>query len=168
MTIRLVTIPGGTEGARATVDRIRVLALEPSTSVAQIAATLRASSAFTTAGAIYTWVQQRMLYRPDDPRMEEIKAPDYLLWEIGNQGKAEGDCDDYVTLMAALLHAVGINPLIVLVGPADSEEFAHVYLRIPTEIGPVAADAIHEEPFGWEIAPHLIGLREETPLVGTT
>ena len=56
---------------------------------------------------------------------ERLRSPDYLLRWIARDGRAPGDCDDFVMLMGALWTAVG-TVLGLLLGVGVSVVLVHV------------------------------------------
>jgi len=129
--------------------------------------------ALTRAATLYAWVQAHMTYvadgaasdsmdimTPEGTRRleEELRTPDYLLARIADEGRAEGDCDDYVILLAVLWRAVGLPVRPVLVSARADGEYDHVYVEVGVgSVGARAvwlpADAIHGAPLGWRVDP---------------
>ena len=103
------------------------------------------------AAALFAWVQRHMEYTHDHTAVEEVRDPFYLLSAIGREGRAFGDCDDYVSLLGALYVAAGYPVRLVLVSMRPDKEYEHIYLRVQTQDGWIAADPIHQHLFGWEV-----------------
>lgn len=186
LTRRLWYVQPGNAGIIQTVERMMALSLPPSPLVVETAEQLvrplpaHAGSQFWRAALIYQWVQDHLVYTPDATPVEDtlthvggealderLRSPDYLLRWIARDGRAPGDCDDFVMLMGALWTAVGLEVRVVLTS-ADyaTGEFDHVFASVLTERGWLAADAIHGEPFGWSLvaaAPERIANYVELP-----
>lgn len=104
------------------------------------------------AGLIYRWVQEHMLYIGDHLTFEELHDTDYILNLIAAYGRMQGDCDDYVILMGALLASVGIPFDITLTSARADRVYDHVWLIAEMESGQrVPMDAITQQPFGWMV-----------------
>jgi hypothetical protein len=67
--------------------------------------------------AIYYWVcGPRFRYTRDPRRVEQIKDPLRMLWEIAKYGVTLGDCDDLATFIMASIGSIGGRSRIVTVG----------------------------------------------------
>ena len=176
-TVRVTAIPPGNAGvletARRMADYIRAPHPGVDAQAQQIALELGSASRWARAAAVYKWVQDHLVYvhdgeAPDavpwESGQEGLRSPDYLLRGIANAGVDYGDCDDYVILMGALLYALGIPVAIVLTSGTPSQEYDHVFLRVQTESGPVYADAITGQPFGWHVPADRVTLWTEIPV----
>jgi hypothetical protein len=73
------------------------------------------------------FVKSRLTYLPDPAGFEFVTAPDVLLAEILQRGRAYGDCDDHVLLLNTLFASVGFQTgfAAVKISPG-SEMFDHV------------------------------------------
>jgi len=109
-------------------------------------------------GAIYQWVMGSMHYIIDGEGTdsvlaaeEEIRSPNYLLDAIYQSGIAEGDCDDFVILLAALLLSAGTRVRWIVTSARDDGEFDHVFLQAWTGTGWLTLDGIHGAPLDWHV-----------------
>lgn len=84
-----------------------------------------------------------------DPIVEALIRPRDL---IALQPFAQGDCDDFSMLVAAMLMAQGIDVAYVTVAadPADPEQFSHVYVASYRDGMRIPVDASHGPYPGWE------------------
>lgn len=91
------------------------------------------------ADAIRRWVMDSMRWIADPFGTEFVVAPQQLLAEIMQQGRAYGDCDDFVGLFCSLARAVGLDakPVGVRLGtdPSDPTRFDHVIASIRFDDG---------------------------------
>jgi len=78
-----------------------------------------------------------------------------------------GDCDDFSTLLAALLTCLGVpNALCAVAADPDAPDtLSHVYNVAYCEYGRYPLDSSHGPRPGWE-APNQFGLRQEWPVWG--
>lgn len=92
------------------------------------------------ANSIRTFVQDSMRWVPDPIGTEFVVSPVQLLEEITADGRAFGDCDDFVCLFCALARSLGLDarPVGVRLGtdPTDPERFDHVIasIRFPDRV----------------------------------
>jgi transglutaminase-like putative cysteine protease len=180
MSVHYWRISDGNLGVMQTVDFMRRMMLTPSPAVREQAEAILIAARMgphasddLRANAIYAWVQKKMVYTADashpvetdhgpDVLDEELRSPDYLLQRIAIEGRAAGDCDDYVILMGALLASVGVSFRIALISTKPDKVFDHVYLRLIANGR--AMDAITGQPFGWEVPFHQMTAFTELPL----
>jgi len=101
--------------------------------------------------AIHNWVKGHLRYVRDPLWYEFITYPETLAFE-----RADGDCDDFCVLEAALLGSVGIPSRFVVWG-FKGGNFSHVSMQAmaPTRAddpgGWVSLDPIVKtQPIGWE------------------
>jgi transglutaminase-like putative cysteine protease len=67
--------------------------------------------------ALYYWLcGPEFRYTRDPERVELVKDPMRMLWELQTHGRALGDCDDLSTLLMALIGSLGGSTRIVTVG----------------------------------------------------
>lgn len=122
------------------------------------------------AGAIYDWVQKHLAYVGDHVLIEEIRTPASLLLDIDDTGSANGDCDDFVVLLGALLSSIGLRTRIATISLSADGVFDHTYLIVQTTQGAIVADAILKDakgqpmPFGAAVPAELITNYAESPL----
>lgn len=102
------------------------------------------------ARAISEWVRSHVRYTNE--RVETIKTPRYMIDEIAQYGKAVGDCDDHVTLWAALHSVVG-NPVRFRVISQRPDRIAnHIYGEVYVNGRWVPDELIvKNRPLGWSI-----------------
>lgn len=80
-------------------------------------------------GAIYVlaeFVKAHMIYVRDPEDAEFVVSPVLLIRDIDQQGRAYGDCDDHVLLLASLLKGVGVKIKILGVSLNDPHRYDHV------------------------------------------
>ncbi len=128
----------GLDGARST--RIRDLA------VAIVrAAGVPAKDYLGEVVAVHRWVQECIRYTRDPVGQETIQTPTHTAFI-----QRAGDCDDFATLEAALLGALGHPSRFVTIGQT-ARAFSHVYLEAQVHGRWVPLDPIMaEHPAGWE------------------
>lgn len=166
---RAVFIAPGNAGIMQTLDRMRLLILRDLHSLdhaAFIAWGLRQAvagapphpSIDVLTGAIYEWVVQHLSYTADGAASdsvlameEELRAPSYLLHRIYQFGIAEGDCDDFVILLVALLKACGITVRFAVTSARNDQEFDHVFVQVWNGAAWNTLDGIHGAPMGWQV-----------------
>lgn len=91
---------------------------------------------------IFVWVRDRIRYTRDVFGVETVQTPEKTL------EYRQGDCDDQVTLLAALLESVGIEARFKAVGFVPGS-FKHVFLEARDNGNWIAMDPIMQVPFGW-------------------
>lgn len=156
---RWVRIPEGQSGSWVTLGRMADMIYTHDPLVDRLAAQMASAPPVV----IFEWVRSHMLYTPDFNNgevIEEIKTPGYLIQEIAALGKALGDCDDYVVLLAALYLRGGHRVVLVAISRHADQLLDHVYLTVDG----VAADGIVRYPFGWEVPASEVTFRMEYPL----
>lgn len=149
----LSTIPEGTAGTMATVERMRSLVNEWRTDPQIINAARSivflepAKDDLAEARALFRWVQRTVRYVRDVRGVETLATP------LATMETRSGDCDDHATLLATLLEAIGFETRFVLASYSDPSSFEHVYLTVLITTGawPVwmFADTTERGPFGW-------------------
>lgn len=75
--------------------------------------------------AIYYWTcGPQFRYTRDPRRVEQVKDPLRMLWEIWRYGSTLGDCDDLATFLMACIGSIGGRTRIVTVGfrPVDGRK----------------------------------------------
>jgi len=98
--------------------------------------------------AIHEWVKKHLRYVKDPLWYEFVTYPETLAFE-----RADGDCDDHVTLEAALLGALGIPTRFVVYAFKGASQFAHVAMHAmvsPNNWLPLDP-IVKEKPAGWEV-----------------
>ena len=110
--------------------------------------------------ALFSYVQSVFHYVGDPVDIEYVKSPQVIDGEVDNTGAFQGDCDDAVCYLSALLKSIGYNVVLVVTAPSESaagiptnsNEYTHIFLRVLMNDGtwlgldPTAKD----RPIGWE------------------
>lgn len=96
------------------------------------------------AQAFLSWTRANVRYTEDPVDVEAIKEPAALLLEWATHGRATGDCDDQVTIIAAGLNAIGVPTefIVVAADPSAPSEYSHVLLQYMGRSGWVTMDPI--------------------------
>lgn len=96
-----------------------------------------------------------------DPIVETLIRPRDM---IALHPFAQGDCDDFSMLVAAMLMAQGIDVAYVTVAadPADPAQFSHVYVASYRDGRRIPVDASHGPYAGWEAGD--VYRRQEWPV----
>lgn len=83
------------------------------------------------ANAFLAWSRNNVRYTEDPIGVESVKTPEAMLRERAQSGRATGDCDDQVTLIASGLNAVGVPTEFVVMAadPSAPNDFSHVLLQ---------------------------------------
>lgn len=147
---RLLGIPEGVEGVRATLEHMRRLARQyrVTPQVRELAISLTNSAPNYGDGwaeevdALFKYVRDSIRYLRDVEGVETLQSPVDTL-ELG-----AGDCDDKATLLASLLLATEHPCRFVAVG-FSPDIFEHVFVE--TKIGPrwIALETTKDVPMGW-------------------
>lgn len=159
--VRREEVPGGPDGTRATLRRMRDMVRASASDATVSAAVARLMSkpgGRTPAGYLaHTWrLLEGVPYEFDPPDRELIRTPDALLAGLA------GDCDDQTVLAGALLThpaaptrslpaelvAVGLKP--------GSRNLSHVFLRAGgVEVDPITSNPGNQvpprRPLGWHV-----------------
>jgi transglutaminase-like putative cysteine protease len=94
----------------------------------------RDGNSVPAADALRQWVMGKMRWVADPFGTEFVVAPKQLLREILADGRAYGDCDDFVALFCSLARSIGLDarPVGVRMGtdPSDPTRFDHVIASI--------------------------------------
>lgn len=97
--------------------------------------------------AVHEYVKNHLRYVKDPLWYEFVTHPETLAFE-----RADGDCDDHVTLEAAMLGSIGIPSRFVVYGFKGAPQYQHVAMH--ANVGGnqwVALDPIvKDQPAGWE------------------
>lgn len=156
---RLIEVPEGHPGSWATLAYMARVALAPNPRLDAVAA----AWGNAPPSVLFEWVRAHMLYTPDYNNgsiIEEIQTPGHTLDEIARLGRAIGDCDDYVVLLASLYVRRGHRVVLVAISRHVDQLLDHVFLTVDG----IAADGIVAEPFGWEVPTSEVTYRMEYPL----
>lgn len=81
------------------------------------------------APGVYEYVRERVKFVRDPNGLERLQAPNAMLRTIRETGSVEGDCDDAAMLVAALVKAQGLRPVLILVARpsrTSPDRFGHV------------------------------------------
>lgn len=145
----LARMPNGRAGVFHTLRLMRQLVNEARTDPAIIQTAV--SAAFLVpekdegneARSIFEFVRDHVRYVRDVLGVETLADPRMTLRRM------VGDCDDQVTLLAALLESVGYPTRFVVAGYSQPGVFDHVYLQTLVNGEWVDADPTEPQPFGW-------------------
>jgi hypothetical protein len=104
---------------------------------------------------LYHYLRAHVRFVPDPAGVELIRTPQAILRTIQKRGFATGDCDDLATFGAALLRAMGREPVLVVTGrprKGSPRAFRHILFgfvaeRVAWPRG-VAFYPIHAKPQG--------------------
>lgn len=172
-SVSYIQLPEDADGQVAkTIAVMRQYAIEGAQSLPVRSATAAVLAGIRGVSArlarLHEYVQMRMRFfydgdavtrlqlRPDT--VEVLARPaDLLRWGVG-------DCDDYCTLLAAMLLAAGFACAFVTIA-ADpiTNDWSHVYVAVPIDGRWIALDASHGPAVGWEAS----GRRKQIwPVVG--
>lgn len=105
---------------------------------------------------IFIWVRDCIRYTRDVRGVETVQEPLVTL------DYRQGDCDDQVTLLAALLEAIGVQTRFKAVGFAP-HHFQHVYLEARNNGEWIALDPTEQVPVGWEPPNPVTVMTEDVP-----
>lgn len=149
--MRLAGIPDGPGGVDETLDAmrsyVRIFKKAPRirNTAARIVASVPNRAWALQINAIFVWVQQNIRYVGDVTDVETLQTPEQTL-DIGG-----GDCDDQVTLLAAMLESVFFHTREVAVGFVPGE-FEHVFLQVqlPDQSRWFSLDPTEPYPMGWQ------------------
>lgn len=127
--ITVIEIPNGAEGTRETLKLMARLAKSGKVSppvymkARELVAHLAPKDWRGQVEAVYTFVRDHVRYVADPDGMEGLQTADVTLALLA------GDCDDKVTLLAALLTSIGHPVQICAVKVGDEKDFSHVAAR---------------------------------------
>lgn len=139
------TIASGDQGIAQTLATMRALALAAAQDPTIVQAARRVvrdvdgHDRWDTTAALFDWFTARYVYTLDPTGYELVVAPAVMLRQGARLGYLQGDCDDAVTLLSALLESVGIPTRFRVVStstplPGDAG-YSHVLLEAETEPG---------------------------------
>lgn len=77
--------------------------------------------------AVLAWVNRHVQYVPDPDQIEALHDPRLMARSIADRKRVYGDCDDMSMYVAALLKAIGRQPMFRAVG-YDGKPYQHVYV----------------------------------------
>jgi transglutaminase-like putative cysteine protease len=165
----LRAIPEGNAGVVISLDLMRAMARTPDPRVEDVAHQILARATVLTpyvlAALVHQFLLDHLIYTLDAEEVEEVRSPGWMLAQIEHYGSARGDCDDYVTLGAALCLTLGLRCRFRVVSQQANREWDHVYLQIEVSDGEwITSDAIHGQPFGWEIDHRLVTAIADYPV----
>jgi hypothetical protein len=106
--IEMVKVANGDRGQKSFQLRERV---------EEIIKSIRPKDYWSEVLAVYYWTcGPQFRYTRDPLRVEQVKDPLRMLWEIDHNGVALGDCDDLATFILACIGTIGAQGRIVTVG----------------------------------------------------
>jgi len=76
--------------------------------------------------SIEEWVRARFVYQPE--LVEIVRAPQFMMREILDEGWFSGDCDDAATFIASILKSYGFPATLRAIRYSHPEEFEHVFV----------------------------------------
>ena len=109
--------------------------------------------------AVYSHVKRRLSFVRDEVTAEPfsflpLPIVETFIRPVDMAGLAnkQGDCDDYVMYLAALLKTAGVPVSFVTVkaDERDPSQWSHVYVAAYPQDGRIALDASHGDYPGWE------------------
>ena len=119
--------------------------------------------------AVFRFVKSRVQFVRDDQIATSWNDPDIVevlirpvdMLALG--GVAQGDCDDFVMLAAAMLLNAGVDVKFVTVAadPRDTSRFSHVYLAAYVDGQRIPLDTSHGPKVGWEVPDERVYVKRE-------
>lgn len=161
MQVSIHRIPGGEEGTRATLSRMRKFVIDSIKDKKHGAflrglaikitldAGCKTKEFYCEAKSLFEWVRDNVKWIRDTRGFETLQYP-YRTLAYG-----AGDCDDLSILLASLAISIGIPTKFraIAANPARPDQFSHVYVMMDP-VGNdrwIAADpTVKSAPFGWE------------------
>jgi hypothetical protein len=116
--------------------------------------------------ALHRWVRMNINYVPDEVLVEQgaegrelLIAPNVLL----AMNPAEGDCDDFSMVAAAIATSLGMAVRFVAVAleKNNPNRYSHIFIQVKDNVGPngekdwVTLDCSHGLWAGWEVQGQL-------------
>lgn len=116
--------------------------------------------------ALHRWVRMNINYVPDELLVEQgtegrelLIAPNVLL----AMNPAEGDCDDFSMVAAAIATSLGMAVRFVAVAleKNNPNRYSHIFIQVKDNVGPngekdwVTLDCSHGLYAGWEVSGQL-------------
>ena len=156
--MRLALIPDGTAGVAETLDAmsafvrlykkfpaIRTLAVQIAASPPAFPVNSRQAQWVAQISGIFEWVRSNIQYVGDTTDVETLQTPAATI-QMGG-----GDCDDQVTLLCALLEAVGFHTRLVACG-FSAQTFEHVFcqVQLPDQSRWYSLDPTEPYAMGWK------------------
>lgn len=108
--------------------------------------------------AIFNFVRQRVRYTKDIDGKDTFQSPLYTL------SRRAGDCDDFSTLLAAMLRMAGHRVKFRVVRTKKSSNWDHIYVLVEMPPGSnrwMALDASVPERAGWEAPSSIIAAKRD-------
>ena len=150
---QLYDIPSGIPGTRTTLKVMARLVREASmdqiirTKAEDLVGDLPGQSFTDQVRCCFGYVRDNVRYLQDCNGVEQIHTPVVMLQ------KMKGDCDDMVTLLAALLESIGHPCRFVAVGYRNPSECEHVYLETRVGNDWISLDPTQLVNIGWAPIP---------------
>lgn len=120
----------------------------------EIAKSLYTGNMKQDAQNVYNFIKERVQYVNDAPGTEEVRTLARLL----SDGK--GDCDDMSVSIAAILSAMGYNPVFNVIAQNGNERYSHVF----TTVGDFPrTDNIHVQGYAMDPVPPLTRFNQIAP-----
>lgn len=121
---------------------------------------------------VFRWVKSRVSFIHDsdiavgwnNPDIVEVLIRPVDMIALGRV--AQGDCDDYSMLAAAMLSRLGIRSTFVTIAadPRDPSRYSHVYVAAYPGDRRVPLDASHGPYAGWEAPEERVSRKQEWPV----
>jgi len=147
-------LAGGMKGLRDTARAMSAVACLGSRDsvIVELANDLRSNRILTTLQKIFTFVVDNVHYTLDPAEVELVKTPTRTLLD------KTGDCDDFSTLIAALVRACEIPVQFAVVRTPGHSFFNHVFPEASTDDGAtwIALDGTLDNPAVGKVAPKIL------------
>ncbi len=119
-------IQEGEAGILETLRVMRLLATEGAQQSVRVRSLSDLVLIYGVAG-LDNWLRRFFVYR--DELEEVVRTPDFMLDQLQNEGRIEGDCDDIATLAASIAAAANQRCQFVAID-SKGEGLDHVFVRV--------------------------------------
>lgn len=115
---------------------------------------------------VYDFLRRHIVFKTDPWGTDQVTAPDTMLTRIAAAGRTSGDCDDVATLGAALVRALGHQPVFLVMGRPELRDAAgrvklvHVFYGARVNGAIIPFDPQERIPPGQYPPAHTIGRLE--------
>lgn len=165
MRYRLSEVPEGERGTDATVSKIIDIVngslRQPTIRLIALELLKRAGVSdrdyLGQAKAVWRWIVDNVRFIRDTVGVEVVQSPEVTL------KLRAGDCDDHVTLLGALLKAIGIPVRFRVIG-STRDQFKHIYPEAWIGGRWLPVDTTMQKPFGYK--PPSLGAEKVYSLSG--
>ena len=108
-----------------------------------------AADPLTVARAVGRWLRAHTTFTRDPVDTELVRAPHILLDALARHGAIQADCNNLVTLYAAMVEALGFPVEFLVQGPTGGD-YSHVLALVQTDRGPLPFDPSNPtSDIGW-------------------